>query len=1520
VFALHGFGLSPRGDIRLTVPNNNVGGNKLGDSLVYQHGFATIRNIGEGPLSISSVAIVGGSDQYELVNLPPGISAAHPYLLAPGQSIDFDLTFDAKYLGLQRAELQIVTDDPETPVLDQGVIGTGLADKGSALSYGNDFIGLETPLIAASLPFHQRSDAMGNWSFFVPAQTSIYYVIFDPVSGLVGQAYATTAKSGQNTTILEPLFVASTEPDSDGDGLPDDIEFAIGTSPHKIDTDGDGLSDFIQIQEGLDPLGGKAFPTGVIANVAITGEAQKITFAATPGDALSVTGYVAAGSGGLAIHDVSNFARPVVLSQLPLPGIAVDIDVDASTQIAAVAASSGGVHLVDVADPRNPRLERTIPVFTNLVRTYIGVAYIAVGTSLQAYDLQSGSKVGTLDLQGDAIRTLARENNFLYVVDNSSVLRVVELRGLQMIARGSLQLPNSCTDLVVGNGIAYAVASSNAQGGYETVDVGNPDQLVLISGSDVAPPSAFPRTALALNGSGKAVLVGRTNGGAPGVPPTLTLVDSSDPQTTNAFLTQFNLAGEPLHVTLAAGIAYVSEGIAGIQVANFLPFDALGVAPLVTVVPQIADADPNVPGVQILEGSQFPVQAQVSDDVQVRDVQLLIDGQPVAGAVSFPFNLNALAPRIQGGKSSFSLQIRATDTGGNTTLTTPITIDLLPDITAPTIVKTDPAEGDLKPRGFRSLQVTFSEAVATDDANAANFQVFDQNDNLVAIESVGLRGDDKVVQINCADLDSGSYRLVIHREAVHDRAGNAVGVGDAVTHFSIDLYSIRFQFNKNSDFLDPANWDLGRLPGPEDFVLIDVPQGIVVQLSQFGAFQHPHAAVTVAGMTVNTPLALELGGDLTVLEKLELNSTLGFNDGILHQANIVAGVNARITVTPLTGSSPFVDDFGNTGTLDGVSVVGDLTTGDICYLTVINGLTVNGSLTNITLDINREDTFLTGSFDFREGRIDLNKGKSVTLRENVLVQGQTLIQIAEGSTLVNKGTIASDRVGAYTQINFLPNNNGATTIGQLINEGILEATNGGKLEIQDDVGVGPGQVRLCLQNNNLMHVGAGSILMLDHLDLTSKLMTADTGATVLFASRLHTASRKPSILSGGGAWLVNGQPDGTTDYTRVGVRSTLFTGGAVNLVEGAVLRGSIFLDNVTLNGNIELTQDYPIPAFFQGFFRPNGHDVVITGSVQINGKVLLGGKRNTFEAHLLGAGHNAVLAGAVTVTFSDTVGNALETAQGFTEFTLGSAVTVEGSNLHIGSLTGFNSKLTNHGTFDLSGGTVLIDGAWSNPDGVIQVTDSDVTLAGVFAPGDISGFVRSGGAVNLIGAIYCNGATLQLDAATGSWTISGGYVIDGTLATLDGTSLVGTAQAGTLNNVTVEGLVDLPAGLGVAVHANSLVVDQGTLRIGAGTSLNSIDTYAQHPTGRLALTLGGSSASNLFGSLTAVGAVTLDGILDLSLAAGFVPDLGDVYTILSAGSLTGTFASVNGLQLGNGKQFQVEYTGQKVMLRVVASG
>ena len=75
--------------------------------------------------------------------------------------------------------------------------------------------------------------------------------------------------------------------------------------------------------------------------------------------------------------------------------------------------------------------------------------------------------------------------------------------------------------------------------------------------------------------------------------------------------------------------------------------------------------------------------------------------------------------------------------------------------------------------------------------------------------------------------------------------------------------------------------------------------------------------------------------------------------------------------------------------------------------------------------------------------------------------------------------------------------------------------------------------------------------------------------------------------------------------------------------------------------------------------------------------------------------------------------------------------------------------------------------------------------------------------------------------------------------------------------------------------------------------------YTQSAAGRLNLQLGGLLPGSQFDKLDIVGGATLGGTLSLSLINGFSPSLGDSFQVLTFGSRTGQFATINGLAIGN---------------------
>ena len=130
------------------------------------------------------------------------------------------------------------------------------------------------------------------------------------------------------------------------------------------------------------------------------------------------------------------------------------------------------------------------------------------------------------------------------------------------------------------------------------------------------------------------------------------------------------------------------------------------------------------------------------------------------------------------------------------------------------------------------------------------------------------------------------------------------------------------------------------------------------------------------------------------------------------------------------------------------------------------------------------------------------------------------------------------------------------------------------------------------------------------------------------------------------------------------------------------------------------------------------------------------------------------------------------------------------------------------GSLEANGGTLTLDDAWSSA-GQIVVNNSTLNLGGTFTTASLGSLLRTGGTVNLAGALDNSGATLVLDAATGSFNLTSGTLKGGALATLDDTSLASTLGSGTLDGVTLGATVAGQAQPGTVVVATGLSVIDG---------------------------------------------------------------------------------------------------------------
>ena len=134
---------------------------------------------------------------------------------------------------------------------------------------------------------------------------------------------------------------------------------------------------------------------------------------------------------------------------------------DSRLQIAAVAGNGSGLHVVDLFDPMQPRLLRTITVNARQVDVVDGIVYAAVETAVNAYDMLTGELLQTLPLGGGKSHGPGARWTVSYTMDSIRVLRAIDISGPFMDARGALSMPQEGGKLFVGDGIAYVAAGDD---------------------------------------------------------------------------------------------------------------------------------------------------------------------------------------------------------------------------------------------------------------------------------------------------------------------------------------------------------------------------------------------------------------------------------------------------------------------------------------------------------------------------------------------------------------------------------------------------------------------------------------------------------------------------------------------------------------------------------------------------------------------------------------------------------------------------------------------------------------------------------------------------------------------------------------------------------------------------------------------------------------------------------------------------------------------------------------------------
>ncbi|HRF11814.1 MAG TPA: Ig-like domain-containing protein [Candidatus Accumulibacter phosphatis] len=1122
-----------------------------------------------------------------------------------------------------------------------------------------------------------------------------------------------TPPTGQDFEMPRIVIAPSTGRDIDGDGLDRVAEFILGTRDDLPDSDHDGISDLGEIRAGGDPLGGRALPTGIVATLPLQGQAKAVTLEGSTTSAEMQTAYVASGTHGLAIVDASSFQTPLVLSQLDLAGDAVDVAVDSRLGIAAVAAGSA-LHLVDVSDATAPVLLQSITIPAVQVEVANGVAYVAAGNGIESYNLLTGELLQVLPLGGASVTALARDGTTLYALDAGHTLRAIDLSGLSMSLLGNLGLPAGSGKLFVGNGIAYVGAGDTQTGGFVTVNVANPAAMTLISGVDA---NNVEGQAIVANGSGLAVSVGALyNFGR--LINQVHVLDVRDPTNTANFLTGFNLPAPPQDIAIGAGIAFVADGTGGLQVVNYLPFDNQGQAPTITLSAPNADRDPATPGIQAVESSLLNVKLDVADDMQVRNVELLVDGQVVANDVSFPWTAAVALPKLSPTTTSTTIQARATDTGGNTTLSDPLVVELVPDTFPPTILGSNLVDGSVHGSKFRTVRIAFSEAMDPETLNAQSIHLLDELGHAIAVDSIAVAQNGASVQITLPTLAEGKYQMILDQSAITDRAGNALGAGEtSLAHFEIVPATIEWVNRSGGDWNNPANWDEGRLPTANDDVIVDALPGAVLSISS--------GNISVRNLLTNIPVQLS-GGTITVSGEWEVQAP-------------VTATGGTISNTKVVGSSAITVPSGRTLSLASVTLGTDITVQNGGRLYVTDGtLILDGAAVHLQsqdssalLDFAGADTHLAGSGQVLfEGNGAYNlvrlltQGAVLTIDAGIAIGGPNNGSVGDDAhTIVNKGSIVSGTQGGTISLRG----------SSVRNEGRLEVRNGAWLTV-----------------TNLTNAASGTLVVNDaastlYLVGTTKLEDDEVIAGAGLLRINGTLDLQGHTLSAGGVFtsidnptVVNGRLDGDARYVveqnhTLYLNSTVTLGTDITVQNGGrlyVTDGTLILDGAAVHLQ---SQDSSALLDFAGA------DTHLAGSGQVlfegNGaynlvRLLTQGAVLTIDAGIAIGGPNNGSVGDDAHTIVNK-GSIVSGTQGGTISLRGTSVRNEGSLEALGAGTLSLTNLLNAGLLKADpGGQVIISGPFTQtPAGVVQIgitgtSTSDFGRISVSGLASLDGVIR----------------------------------------------------------------------------------------------------------------------------------------------------------------------------------------------------
>ena len=585
---------------------------------------------------------------------------------------------------------------------------------------------------------------------------------------------------------------------------------------------------------------------------------------------------------------------------------------------------------------------------------------------------------------------------------------------------------------------------------------------------------------------------------------------------------------------------------------------------------------------------------------------------------------------------------------------------------------------------------------------------------------------------------------------------------------------------------------------------------------------------------LNTPSAVTVTLDTNItVNALTLQSDT--------QLATVSGAALSLSSLDNSGDIEFVN--GNTLAVGGPTMIS--ATGTLSLAA--------GSTGQFAGDITNGGNFFTGLGGFGNNVVNIIGNVTSSGNITMFATGDTM---SLSGTLNNSGSFNVFGPGAVANIAAL-NNTGSLTIS--VNSGGTINITGGGLGVTDVV--------------------AGS--------------TIDVGGTFNLINGQTTTSALANLTSvEGNLILRNGQ---TTSVTPNGTDTLTFaTGSMVDVSNDSTLQVN---GNLTNNGSVRL-----------GFYGGTADVLNVTGTLTNSGSIqmldgigdpIMAGELNNTGHLTIGAGDEFIITAGQGVTdiaagsSIDVVGELLFQPGGMGPATSGFAnlTTVEGAltlengkTIAITPTTGTLS-IASTGNFTIGGtGTVVnLTGHVSNM-GTLVVGDGNNTLT-------VSGNVINSSGSVLVGMASTLGVTgAYQQTGAGAMTNIVGNLSAASFSQSAGTTIVQSGATLTAPTVQVTG----GSFQGGGTILGDLTLTAGTLLPGTpdATDVMTLSgNYIQGPGGTMVIDISGDPAGpNSVFNIS--GLASLSGALDFTVLDGFTPSIGDAFTFLTFGSLSGDFSSI----------------------------